>query len=272
MRRRGRCGAAQVVGKRFARLRLSRALAAFSRAAQRQPPRREAARCHVSASPHFAIGARRRRPQMLTSEAEADRCSEWSVQEVGAWLERRGLGQHVQLFAHQKVDGGVLLALTDDQMREVHPSHAHATKPRRGRPPPTTHPPTARVRQIGISTIGDRMSLSAEAMKLKSKAAVVKGTHRTLWEALEPEFQAGPGDWLLQNLMCLPCTREFRARSSRRNRRLPHMRPARRAQSAGTSSQTRTSSSPPSPTAAASATSAATARTRGTSTWRASSA
>ena len=225
-----------------------------------------------SSAPLPRVGRHRRRPpQMLTSEAEADRCSEWSVQEVGVWLERRGLGQHVQLFAHQKVDGGVLLALTDDQMREVHLSPARATKLWRGRPP---FPPTAaaRVRQIGISTIGDRMSLSAEAMKLKSKAAVVKGTHRTLWEALEPEFQAGPGDWLLQNLMCLPCTREFRARSSRRNRRLPHMRPARRAQSAGTSSQTRTSSSPPSPTAAASATSAATARTRGTSTWRASSA
>ena len=37
--------------------------------------------------------------------------SEWSISEVGAWLEARGLGKFRALFAEHEVDGAVLLSL-----------------------------------------------------------------------------------------------------------------------------------------------------------------
>ncbi len=38
---------------------------------------------------------------------------QWTVSEVGAWLQSQGLGKYAARFAEERIDGGALLALTE---------------------------------------------------------------------------------------------------------------------------------------------------------------
>jgi hypothetical protein len=47
------------------------------------------------------------------------------MSEIGAWLDRHGLGQHAALFAAQDIDLAVLPALTDRDLKELGLSLGH---------------------------------------------------------------------------------------------------------------------------------------------------
>lgn len=59
------------------------------------------------------------------------KADKWRIADVQSWLEHEELAQYRTVFLQNNVDGGMLLALRDDQLFKMVPNELHSTKFRR---------------------------------------------------------------------------------------------------------------------------------------------
>lgn len=101
--------------------------------------------------------------------------SEWTMQEVGKWLDTIRLGEHAKAFAEHRITGDLLHSLSEPHLIEM-----------------------------GVTLVGQRIVLMREAHRIR-RHTVNKTRFEVLWESDAQMYTNGVGDWLYKQCCCEPC-------------------------------------------------------------------
>jgi len=119
----------------------------------------------------------RRSFQKLQEELQVKESShsEWTMQEVGNWLDKIGLGEHANAFAKHRITGDLLHSLSEPHLIEM-----------------------------GVALVGQRIVIMREAQRIR-RHTVNKTRFEVLWESDAQMYTNGPADWLYKQCCCEPC-------------------------------------------------------------------